>query len=187
MEKRTRNYGTVVYPESAPEKWIEVLQGQLVPAFVSPLHDSDLNEDGTIKKSHYHVIIMFEGVKTREQAQEVFSLIGGVGTEPIKCIRAYARYLCHLDNPEKAQYEIEDVKEFCGADYHTMISLATDKYSSIGEMIEFCEKNNVISFAELLLYAKNNRMEWFRVLCDNATLVIVQFLKSRYWENHRKE
>ena len=73
-----------------------------------------------------------------EQAQEVFSVIGGVGIETIKCARAYARYLCHLDNPEKAQYDMENVISCSGADYQTMINLATDKYSAIGEMIEFC-------------------------------------------------
>ena len=78
-----------------------------------------------------------------EQAQEVFSVIGGVGMEPLKCARAYARYLCHLDNPEKAQYETADVISCSGADYQTMINLATDKYSAIGEMIDFCLQNGV--------------------------------------------
>ena len=57
MEKRTRNYGTVVYPESAPSDWISRLQEQLVPALISPLHDRDINSDGTIKKPHFHVMI----------------------------------------------------------------------------------------------------------------------------------
>lgn len=186
-KKRTRNYATVVYPESAPINWQGILQEQLVPAFISPIHDKDINSDGSMKKAHYHVMVLYEGVKTQEQAQEVFSQIGGVGIEPIKCARAYARYLCHLDNPDKAQYSIDDVISLSGADYNTMINLASDKYNAIGEMLEFCTQNNVVSFAELLLYAKNNRNDWFRVLCDSATLTITQFLKSRYWEDHIKE
>ena len=181
-KKRTRNWATVVYPESAPKDWKALLQEQCVPALVSPIHDKDINADGTMKKEHYHVMILFDGVKTREQAGEVFSVIGGVGIEPVKCARAYARYLCHLDNPQKAQYAIEDVVACSGVDYYSMINLATDKYSAIGEMIEFCMENAVVGYAELLLYAKNNRMDWFRVLCDNGTLTMVQFLKSHYWE-----
>ena len=186
-KKRTRNYATVVYPESAPADWITLLQEQCVPALISPLHDKDINADGTPKKEHYHVMILFDGVKTSEQAGEVFSDIGGVGIEPVKSAKAYARYLCHLDNPDKAQYEIEDVISCSGADYHAMISLATDKYSAIGEMIEFCMENGVVSYAELLLFAKNNRNDWFRVLCDNGTITMVQFLKSRYWEINKYE
>ena len=68
-----------MYPESAPEDWREKLTAQFVPAFISPLHDSDLNPTGEQKKAHYHVIIMFDSVKTVEQAKEIFALIGGVG------------------------------------------------------------------------------------------------------------
>lgn len=184
-KKRTRNYATVVYPESAPNDWIRLLQEQCVPALISPLHDKDLSNDGiTFKKKHYHVILAFDGPKTREQAQEVFSVIGGVGIEPIKCLRAYARYLCHLDTdtPNKARYNVEDVISCSGADYQTIINLATDKYSAIGEMIEFCLQNGVVSYAQLLLFAKENRQDWFRVLCDNGTVTMVQFLKSHHWE-----
>lgn len=183
-KKRTRNWATVVYPESAPENWESILQEQCIPAFISPLHDKDLNENGEVKKEHFHVMLLFDGVKTQEQVQKIFSLIGGVGVEPINCTRAYARYLCHLDNPEKAQYNCQDVVSCSGADYGTIISLASDKYTAIGEMIEFCIQNAIDSYAELLIYSKNNRFDWFKVLCDNGTITIVQFLKSRYWEVH---
>ena len=175
-KKRTRNWSTVVYPESAPENWKSALQEQCIPAFISPLHDNDLNTNGELKKGHFHVMLLFDGVKTQEQVQEIFTLIGGVGIEPVNCVRAYARYLCHLDNPEKAQYDIKDVLSYSGADYSTIISLASDKYSAIGEMIEFCIQNGIDSYAELLMYSKNNRFDWFKVLCDNGTVTIVQFL-----------
>lgn len=185
MTKRTRNYATIVYQESAPENWLKLLEEICIPAFVSPIHDKDVNAEGELKKPHYHVLLMFDGVKTQMQAQEVFALIGGVGAEPIQSVRSYARYLVHLDNPDKAQYAIEDVISMSGADYRILISLASDKYSAIGEMIEFCTKNNIESFSVLLLYAKNNREDWFRVLCDSATVTITQFLKSHYWERHK--
>ena len=184
-KKRTRNYATVIYLESAVENWKIILQEQCVPALISPIHNKDINSDGELKKEHYHVIIMFDGPKTKEQAQEIFDLIGGVGSEPIKSVRAYARYLCHLDNPDKTHYKIDDVQALSGADYNTMISFASDKYSAIGEMIDFCIQNCIESYAQLLLYAKDNRKDWFRVLCDNGTVTMVQFLKSRYWEIHK--
>lgn len=180
-DKRTRNYATVVYPESAPNNWMNILAEQLVPAFISPLHDDDVNPDGEIKKAHYHVLIMFDGVKTVEQAKEVFDMIGGVGIEVVKVIRSYARYLCHLDNPDKHQYSTNEVRALSGADYHSIIGLAIDKYEAIGDMIEFCEDNNITSYAVLLNWARSNKFEWFRVLCDSATLVMREYLKSRKW------
>ena len=178
---RTRNFATVIYPESAPENWQEILAEQFVPAFISPLHDMDVNPDGEIKKEHYHVMIMFEGVKTQEQAKELFDKIGGVGTEIVQSQRGYARYLCHMDNPEKYQYPPEKVRSLCGADYTGTIGLVTDKYKAISEMIDFCEEHNIISYSDLLVYCKYERFDWFRVLCDNGTVVIKEYLKSRMW------
>lgn len=178
---RTRNYATVVYPESAPEGWQQILAEQFVPAFISPLHKDDLNPTGEPKKPHYHVLIMFDSVKTMEQAQDIFSLIGGVGCEVVKSIRGYARYLCHLDNPEKAQYEPSEVTNLCGADYIGTIGLAIDKYVAIGEMQDFCEKYNVVSFYALSKYARSHRPDWHRILCDCGSVFMREYLKSRMW------
>ena len=76
---RTRNFATIVYPESAPENWLDIIADLKIEVFISPLHDKDLNPTGEQKKPHYHVIIMFPSVKTEEQAKEVFDTFCGVG------------------------------------------------------------------------------------------------------------
>lgn len=178
---RTRNYATVIYPESAPDNWQQLLAEKFVPAFISPLHDSDINPTGEPKKPHHHVLIMFENVKTKEQAKEIFDCIGGVGCEVVNSLRGYARYLCHMDNPEKAQYAPEQVRSLCGADYTGTIGLVTDKYKAIKEMIAYCREKDIYSYADLLEYCAEERMDWFRVLCDNGTVVVKEYLKSRKW------
>lgn len=178
---RTRNYATVVYPESAPEAWQNILAEHFVPAFISPLHDKDLNATGEQKKPHYHVMIMFDGVKTKDQAKSIFDSIGGVGCEVVQSLRGYARYLCHLDNPDKAQYKTEDVRCLCGADYVAVIGLALDKYKAIGEMTDWCEENGIVAFSDLFLYARMERYDWFRVLCDNGAVIMREYLKSKFW------
>lgn len=187
MASRTRNFACVVYPESAPDNWIDILTEHFVPALISPLHNEDCNPDGEHKKEHYHVIIMFDGVKTIEQAKEVLESIGGVGCEIVKSLRGYARYLCHLDNPDKAQYKVEDVRSFCGADYHSIIGLSIDKYKAISEMIDFCKDNNYYSYSDLLEYCQTYRFDWFRILCDNGTVVIKEYLQSRYWTMQNRD
>ena len=184
---RVRNYATVVYPESAPDNWQCILADMCIPCFISPLHDQDVDPGGEPKKPHHHVMIMFDGVKTREQAQEVFDQIGGVGNETVQSIRGYARYLCHLDNPEKAQYSPDDVLAYGGADYITTIGLVTDKYKAIGEMMDFCVNNGVFGYATLLMWCRANNPGWFRVLCDNGSFVMKEFLKSLKWESQQLE
>lgn len=181
-DTRARNFATVVYPESAPSDWLDKLTDYMIPAFVSPLHDNDINPGGEAKKEHYHVVVMFEGKKSNEQIKEIFDSIGGVGLEVVKSIRGYARYLCHLDNPEKAQYKPDDVRAFCGADYMGIIGLPIDKYKSIGEMMDYVIQEDCSSYADLLTYARLFRPDWFRVLCDNGTYVIKEFIKSYSWK-----
>ena len=180
---RTRNYATVVYPESAPDNWKDILSQLFVPAFISPLHDSDLNPTGEIKKPHYHVMLMIEGVKTKEQVQSVFNSIGGVGCEVVQSVRGYARYLCHLDNPEKHRYSESDVCSLSGADYRSVIGLASDKYKALGEMQDFCEQYNVMSFYLLSKYARSHREDWYRILCDCGAVFMREYLKSRKWSS----
>lgn len=176
--KRFRNFATVVYPESAPSDWQEILSQQFIPAFISPLHDRDINPGGEPKKPHYHVLLMYDGVKTVEQVKEVIEVIGGVGLEKVQSIRGYARYLCHMDNPEKVQYDQGDVRSLCGADYIGTIGLVLDKYKAIGEIIDWCKDNDVWSYADLLEFCRQERFDWFRVLCDSGTYVIKEYLKS---------
>ena len=183
VDGRYRNFATVVYPDSAPDGWQEILAGLFVPAFVSPLHDKDVNPGGEAKKPHWHVLLMFEGKKSESQVNSLLQSFGGVGCEIVQSLRGYARYLCHLDNPEKAQYDPEKVRCMGGSDYSGVIGLATDKYKAVREMILYCVEHDIVSYAELLTYASIERADWFRVLCDSGTLVVSTFLKSRAWEN----
>lgn len=181
VDNRARNWACVVYPESAPENWKEILSNEHTQILVSPLHDKDVDPQNQPKKPHYHVIVMYEGKKSPEQIKTFFSSFCGVGQEVVKSIRGYARYLCHLDNPEKAQYSVEDVSCFGGVDYLSIIDLPTDKYKSIKEMMEFCRLNNIVSYSDLLDYCAESHFDWFRVLCDSGTLVMKEYLKSRSW------
>lgn len=181
--RRFRNFATVIYPDSenTPADWLTVIQDFKTPVLVSPFHDLDINVTGEPKKPHYHVLIMFEGMKSQDQVRELFDQIGGVGLETVNSLRGYARYLCHLDNPDKHQYSPGDVLQFGGVDYIDMIGLPSDRYEVIGEMIDYCEAERIVSYATLLVYARHNRQDWFRILCDSGTLVMKEYLKSFGW------
>lgn len=186
-DKRVRSWATVLYPESAIDGWKNILAEQCVPCFVSPLHDCDVNADGEIKKEHYHILFVFDGKKSFSQVEEICNLIGSVGLEAVNSTRAYARYLCHLDNPDKHQYLPDDVLQFGGSDYISIIGLATDKYLAIKQIMAFCRSSHIYSYAELLEYSADREMGWFRILCDNGTIVIKEYLKSLSWAREKEK
>lgn len=181
LDARYRNYATVLYPESADPDWREIITQEHVPLFVSPLHDQDVDPLGKPKKSHYHVMVMFEGKKSDRQVRDFFERFGGVGCEVVQSIRGYARYLCHLDNPEKHQYDVNAVTCYAGADYMGTIGLPIDRLKTIRDMQEFCIKYRVRSFYLLCNYAMDNKPDWFRCLTESCAYYMSKWLQSSKW------
>lgn len=178
---RYRHFATVVYLDSADPDWLSIIESQFTPCFVSPYHDHDLNSDGTKKKPHHHVLFTYDGKKSVDQVRDIFARFGGVGCEVVGSFRGYARYLCHLDNPDKAQYKIEDVRAFAGADYLDAIGLPSDRYKCIIEMEDFVERYDVMSFHLLARYASAHRSDWHKILVESASVYMREYLKSRKW------
>lgn len=181
-DERTRVYASILYPESAPPDWRERLIQWHIAALISPLHDKDINPDGAIKKPHHHIMILFEGVKTPEQAKEIFDSIGAVGQERIISTRGYARYLCHLDNPEKAQYSISDVQCFGGADIHVLINSPTDDLKALISVFDFIRRNQIRSLAHLIDYCVKYNSEWLMLVTRDKAYIIDKYIKSSAWE-----
>ena len=152
-----------------------------MPALVSPLHDKDVNPTGEQKKAHYHVVLMFDVVKTIEQVKKVVAEFGGVGCEKVNSLRGVARYLCHLDNPDKHQYNESEIKQFCGVDYRGLTELASDIDESAEELLDYCEVNQITSFAKIRRIVRSSKPEWAQAL-RTRSIYISMTLKSMEWE-----
>lgn len=180
---RTRNFATIIYPESAPENWREILDDLHVATLISPLHDQDKNPSGELKKPHYHVLMMWESPMNFDtQIAPIFEQIGAVGREQVNSARGYARYLCHLDNPEKHQYDMRDVTQLGGANYLAVIQLPTDDIQILQDVFAFINANEIYSFAEFLDIAAIHRPEWFNTVSMSRAYIVDKYIKSRTWE-----
>lgn len=178
--QRARSYATIVYPDSASADWMEKLEELHVPCLISPLHDKDINPDGTPKKPHFHVLLLFESVKSPQQVKEMLKKVKSVGCEKVNSVRGYTRYLCHLDNPEKHQYNPAGVQSLSGADYQSTVELASDRRETSREIISFCREYGIISFSSLIEYADAYREDWLVYLSKSGWLV-KEYLKSKAW------
>lgn len=185
-DTRSRLWATIVYPESAPENWQQILRDSLNPCFISPLHDRDVTADGAPKKPHYHVLWEFKSNKSQEQIKALSDAIGGVGQERLDNKSGSERYICHLDHPDKAQYSPEDVISLGGLDYIFAIGAVSNKYAVIREIIGFINDNDVFYYNDLLDYAAQYKDSWFRVLCDNGSYVVKEYIQSRAYKAKMK-
>lgn len=184
-DTRTRNWTIVLYPESAPENWRSILDDMHIEWIESPLHENDLNANGEKKKAHWHILLMFGGVKSYEQVEELCDELNCPRPERCHNAKAMVRYMAHLDNPDKAQYRIEDIIPHGGVDIAEMLRPnSSERYSLIKEMISFIRDNDIIEFQDVMDYASEFRSDdWFPLLCDNSAFVIDKYVKS---QRHRK-
>ena len=179
---RTRNWSILVYPDSAPENWRELIDDLHIEWIESPLHDRDVNSStGEIKKAHYHVDLLFSGLKTYEQVVEVIEPLNCPSPKRTLSVKGSVRYMAHLDNPEKFQYDPADIVAHGGVDLADLLKpSATERYGMIREMCEYVRENRIIEFQELMDYAMAEKFDsWFPLLCDNSAYVVGQYIKSQ--------
>ena len=177
---RTRNWTWIVYPESAPENWRDLIDETHTPYLVSPLHDRDINATGEPKKPHWHVFAAFEGVKSYEQVIQIAELCKGSIPQRVESARGMARYLAHLDNPEKAQYDPQQIEEHGGLSAASLTGTEQDReLDLIGEIIDYIEDNDITEYRDIVSYARYNNREWFRALAYKCSYIIGQYIKSK--------
>lgn len=85
----------------------KIIDGRRVPEMLT-VRIPEVNDK---KIPHRHVMVKYDYSVMATQVREEFAQSGFeiLYFEPIKSERAYLRYFCHLDNPEKAQYLRDDV------------------------------------------------------------------------------
>lgn len=115
------------------------------------LHDSDLKDDGSIKKSHYHFQIFFNDKKSLSAWAKIFNCKNNE-VEKIKDKKSAIRYLIHCDNNEKYQYDISEIVSTFDvnpyfktkSDENFDIKLITDFISSCCGKIKFYQLKDFV-------------------------------------------
>lgn len=179
-ETRTRTWTIVVYPDSAPENWRDLIDEQHIGWVESPLHEFDTNPTGEVKKAHWHVLLCFGAVKAYEQVLEFVKPLNCPIPQRVHDAKAMVRYMLHLDNPDKYQYSKDDLVAHGGVDLAELLRpSASERYTIIAEMIDWCKDNRISEFQDLVDEARVNSIDrWFPLLCDSASFVMREYIKS---------
>lgn len=179
-ETRTRTWVIVLYPDSAPENWRSIIDEHHIEWVESPLHQFDTDPTGVVKKAHWHVLLMFGGVKSYDQVVEFCKPLNCPIPQRCHNAKAMVRYFAHLDNPDKYQYSINDILPHGGVEIADLLRpSSSERYTIIKEMCEYIGDNNVTEFFELMDYAMDQRYDtWFPLLCDNSAYIVNQYIKS---------
>ena len=178
---RARVWSAIVYPDSAPENWRDILDEQHLQWVESPLHEFDVYPSGELKKPHTHINLVFEGKKSYKQVREILEPLNCPIPQRCHTLKGSVRYMAHLDNPEKYQYDISDIVCHGGLDLAELLKpSSSERYSLIAEMQDFVKENGITEFQDLFDFARSDRFDtWYPLLCDNSAYVISLYIKSQ--------
>lgn len=188
-DTRTRAWTFLVYPESAPENWRQILDDMHLEWVESPLHEFDTNPTGEVKKAHWHILLTFEGKKSYDQIVEMIAPLNCTIPQKVHNQRSVVRYMAHLDNPDKYQYSINDIVAHGGVDIADLLKPgSSQRYTFLAEMCQFVDENCITEFSQLVSYAIECRSDtWFPLLADNSSYFMGQYIKSARMKNKFKE
>ena len=180
-EVKKREWTFVIYPESAPQDWRDIIRQRGLLAAASPLHDRDINADGTPKKPHYHIIVVYDGPTTYNN---VLALSQGelCGTIPkvLDSPRGMYTYFTHEDNPEKAQYERKDIEHFNGFNITDLCMLKASEIQEIKlRVLDFIDDNDIFEYADLVRYLRLAEMKDEAQVAMESTFFFDKYITSR--------
>ena len=179
--EKGRDWTFIVYPESAPDNWRTVLDETHLRWIESPLHDKDMNADGEIKKSHYHILLTFDGPVTEKQVIKLIDPLNTPLPKKVGSARGLVRYMAHFDNPEKYQYSRDEIVGHCGADVESYFELTkTSKMSVMKEIITYIYENKIDNYADFLMICIQHSDDWFDVAINYNTLAINKMIDGMW-------
>lgn len=185
---KKRNWTFVLYPESAPADWKNVLQLTGLQCAVSPLHDKDVNPDGTVKKPHYHIIAIYGNPTTYNNVKNLTEKLNAPIPQPLDQVKGMYRYFTHKDNPEKYQYEEKDIQVINGFDILEYVELSKGEVIQIKLKLQsLIRKLNFVEYSQLLDFLQDNNLLNEYDVATNNTLMLNAYLKSRkYYQAEKK-
>lgn len=187
VDQRKRNWSFIVYPDSAPADWQSILADYHVPFIISPLHNQDKKEDGTLKKPHFHVLFLFPGKKSYSQIKAITDKISSPIPQPVTSTKGLVRYFAHLDDPKKAQYNPAQIKGMCGADVDSYLSMSkSTRRAILKDITKFILDNHITSLSTLVQEALTRDDDnWFSIIVDTNTWYLNMLIDSEWKLAHQ--
>lgn len=167
----------LVYPESAADGWIQYLYDSGLKVAISPLHDQDLNADGSLQKPHHHIVILYPSSVSWYTYAEIRDDIKAYQHfEKVRSTQDIINYLTHdsYTSGDKHKYNKDDIQWL----HCSEIDFMQDEYIKV---IDYIEENHIFTLRSLIQsllqtddYVNKKLVKW---VVDN-TYFTQSYLKS---------
>lgn len=179
---KSKYFCCMLYPDSTTYDVVTIIKAlaqEHLTFAVSPIHDRDIEDDGSPKKGHYHILLAYSSATTLNNIRMWFKACG-MPESDLHSIRVcasgvgYYRYLTHKDNPEKAQYDANEIRVFNDFDevFKKFANTESDKIDKLVRIFQIVDELNTISFHSLIQYLMFNERDLFKMLTSSSALAI---------------
>lgn len=177
---KKRCWAFVLYPESAPKNWVEILRSRGVVCAISPLHDKDKNPDGTLKKAHYHVLCVWQGPTSSSVVNKLTQDLNQPNPIALESCKGYYRYLTHRDNPEKFQYSESDIQKLNGFSISDFVEMTRSEVSKCRrEILGLIQANSIDEYCVLIDFLMMHGTDEQFEVASNSTIFLNAYLTSK--------
>lgn len=177
----------LIYEDSAPNNWREMLEELCIPCAVSPLHDKDVNPTGEQKKAHRHVILRWESATTYNNVLRITQEFNSPIPKKVESTVGMYRYLTHKDNPEKYQYNESDIILFGGFDLDMFDTMKTGERQRLLDDIEdLLESENINEYYQLVKYLRSHDMKKHLYIVRNNTIYLSSLIRSKRYSKEKQ-
>lgn len=136
-----------------------------------------------MKKPHFHLVFLFDSLKSSQQVKEITDKIKSVGQLKVLSISGTIRYLSHKDCKDKYQYDEKDILSIGGADIEKYSKTESEKdddinstFFSIANMIH---EHNLYEFCHLVDFLlSSEKYDEFKLVRSNSYFW-AQYVKSK--------
>ena len=186
LTKRSNKWAFLLYKESAPENYLDILEEMQVPYILSPWHDQDVDKKtGELLKAHKHGALFFDSLKSYTQVSELLTenLNTPKRVQIVFSPTGMFDYFTHAQNPDKTPYNAEDIESGAGFDLDQFL-VEQQSGRFINEVIDLINDYNFTEFQDLVIYARHNDPRLLTLIM-NRTYFFTKFIESKRYRASR--
>lgn len=186
--RRASKWTFLLYKDSMPENYLDILERMRTPYALSPWHDKDVNkETGEFKKPHKHGVLFFDSLKSYSQVSELLTenLNTPAHIEIVMSPSGLYNYFTHADNPEKTRYDVNDIECGCGFDREKFI-LENDHEFFLAQALDVIDTMGFVEFGSLVSYARAHDPNLLRLIM-NKSYFFSRLIDSKRYSNYEKQ
>lgn len=186
LTKRSNKWAFLLYKESAPENYLDILEEMQVPYILSPWHDKDVDKKtGELLKAHKHGPLFFDSLKSYTQVSELLTenLNTPKRVQIVLSPKGMLDYFTHAQNPDKTPYNAEDIESGAGFDLDQFL-VEQQSGRFINEVIDLINDYNFTEFQDLVIYARHNDPRLLTLIM-NRTYFFTKFIESKRYRASR--